>query len=226
MNKILLVLFLGFQAFIFTQETPVVIPLGSSCHISTEMRCHNIRDQAFPFDWNITTFDSLYRILDEDFAHFLDQNYLTLREDRYSVINTYYGIEFRHDFPNDNPKINKHQQLDIPPHEMAEFKIATDYLDFLESVNEKYQRRIQRFYEVASSSQQVIFIRYGLTTKEEAIQLQELLHRKFPALNFILVICGEGEGIKSDWQIPGIKNFYARPVKEDWTKIFTELKLI
>ena len=213
-------------SFGFSNDLPIIISLGSDCHVAIELRRHNLRYQAFPFDWNFTPFNGLYQLIEEDFAHILKDEYLILSDAGFCVKNTYYGIEFRHDFPNVNPNLHPEEQIDIyDPWEMPHYRIVDNFMDFVGLVREKYQRRIQRFYNALRGNQKVILIRMGDITKVQAIRLHHLIHNKFPALDFLLVACGEAENMRTDWGIPGIQNYSTRKVFEDWTELFKSLEL-
>lgn len=227
MKKKAIILFVLSHLFTYADDIPIIIPLGFDCHVATELRLHKLRSQAFPFDWNITSFNAVYKAIQEDFAHFLNENYLIMHSDEYGIINTYYGIDFRHDFPNRNPSVSPEKQIDfIDPSDMPHYKICKNFLDFIEPVREKYNRRIRRFYDAVSGNSKVIFIRNNDITKEQSIKLYNLLRTKFPNLDFVLVVCSESKEMNRDWEFPGIKNFYARYIFEDWTKIFRTLGLL
>lgn len=227
MKKAILIWLLLFHSIAYSNGSPIIISLGSDCHVATELRVHNLRNRAFPFDWNVTPLEGLFHVLEDDFAHFLDENYLIMRDDLNGVLNTYYGIDFRHDFPNRNPLVPPEKQIEYyEPCEMPEYKIYENFLDFIGPVREKYNRRIQRFRDVVNGNNQVVFIRHGDISKEQTVKLHSLIRSKFPNLDFILVVCGQTDEMRTDWGYRGIRNFYARYVFEDWGKIFKSLKLL
>ena len=55
-----------------------VINLGGDCQVTYQLRKHNLRPHALPFDWLITPFDSFYKLLEHNFDQFLEKNNLAL----------------------------------------------------------------------------------------------------------------------------------------------------
>ena len=46
------------------------IPLGNSCSIAYNLKLHNLRKLAFPFDWvRVTNFNKDYIVNSADFEH-------------------------------------------------------------------------------------------------------------------------------------------------------------
>ena len=186
--------FIGLCVFPFLCFGTIVISLGETCNVATALKDHNLRKQSLPFDWNITPFYSLLSILDDDFQDFLNPNYLVLRDDERTVINTKYGIEFAHDFPTnipDPPHDNLHTEHSL--NSLCSFHpIRSNFLDYLPEVQEKYKRRIDRLYGILQGTDDVIFIRHNHSHvfREEIVRLYDLVCSKFPLLNFTLVLMG------------------------------------
>ncbi|MBY0110247.1 MAG: papain-like cysteine peptidase [Candidatus Babeliaceae bacterium] len=195
--------------FLSLVSKPIVISLGENCAPAAALRTlfnryYGLRDKAFPFDWIVTSFEGLYKCIQEDFENFLNEKYLIkhpIHPQTGGVINIYYDFQFNHDFPTTH-NIN-------PPEEDPSFagEVRDDFKQLIQPVKEKYFRRIQRFYEACKGQTPVVFIRRR-ATKGQAEKLYALLQKKFPDIEFTLVIVDSYEEIKNDWGLSNIKNFY------------------
>lgn len=202
----------------------VIISLGYRCQPAMQLRFNNLRFLAYPFDWLITPFESMYELINNDFQDFmLKENLVYRRNFLYSddngafVSKIYthiwekkYNVIFRHDFP-----------------------LNAKFMEKYSEVLEKYSRRIQRFLGELNSNKHIYFIRQSIT-KKEATKLVNLLTTKFSGLKFTLVAIDSSEEIKSPWNIEHVKNYYMpipTPYLRDgnnllWTNLFKNLGLL
>lgn len=173
-----------FFLFVFglsAAEEPIFISLGARCGTATSLSDLRYRKKAYPLDWLVTPFDGLCQALEDDFAHFLSGCH---REDQ-GIID-FYGFQFYHDFPKEGP-----------------------FEDAMSAVMKKYQRRIKRFQEVCLGANKVIFIRAEEVSQQKAIILRDLLIRKYPALDFILIAITSEECTEEPWNLYRIRNLRA-----------------
>ncbi len=208
----------------------VVVSIGKSCSVAMALRHFNLRHEAYPFDWIISHFTSLYYALEDDFKRLLQDKDLTIREyDRYAVLD-YYKFHFVHDFPTVLP--NTPAAEAIEEGHMAGGILHDDWRSALTLVQEKYQRRIERLRNLFSSTERVYLIRHFDMTKEQAINFRDLLYRKYPLLDFVLVVIDKKEDMKLDWNLERIKNIYfdyyesSSTKPQLWEPIFRSLNLI
>src|SRR6185295_11754218 len=171
-------------------EAPIFVSLGANCETATQLLNNGLRCAAYPFDWLLTLDHPLFiRCLEQDFKYFMDENYLTqfISPNKPSyVLNKYYSFEFRHDW------------LDASVRPVS-FPLLYP------KIREKYQRRIHRFFDLDGQPNKVYFVRCALDpdlsgifpthtphcTKIVASQAEELknvLSKKFPNLDFQLII--------------------------------------
>lgn len=204
-----------------TKQEYLCVSLGYNCFPALNLEDNNLRAWAFPFDWNITSFNGLCNILENDFLDFLNPCYLDRRA---GIFNAKYNIAFAHDFP-------VIRQSDGTDTEVA------NYLDFLEDIATKYQRRIKRFNSVCNLAETVYFFRLKTVNwkfdthvqdRTSIIRLRDILMNKFPTNNWILVVIDTSLQYQHDWNIPKVKNFYISDHgrKDEWTTIFKKLELI
>jgi len=203
----------------------VVISLGSACSVAGAMREYGIRTQAYPFDWIVSPFEGLYQAFDDDFVHLLQEDSLTIRSyDRYGIVD-YYGFEYVHDFPTQKP--NDTLIKPIEEGHIIGGVIDDNWGDFLPQIKEKYQRRLERLYTVFNGEEEVYLIRYGIKDKSEMLLLRDLLHKKYPRLNFMLIALGNSPEMSIPWQADNIKNFYINDKDlQQWKELFIQLKLL
>ncbi|HSX12957.1 MAG TPA: DUF1796 family putative cysteine peptidase [Chlamydiales bacterium] len=171
------------------------VSLGSHCEPCSFLREFNLRKAGYPFDW-IVSFNhrEFVSILDENFGHYLDELYF-IRHPEYPVLieNTYYKIEFRHDWPFQDSVLNLEREAEQ-----------------IEGMRLKYDRKITRFRNLNDYKGKVFFIRtaWDLSldsnhfwntggiekiTYWQAAELKDALKRFFPSLNFDLVIVNYAE---------------------------------
>lgn len=172
----------------FNRET-LFVSLGSYCAPASLARSCGHRKAAFPFDWNICLDgEKLIEIFDDDFAHFLNEDYL-VPFGWATLLNTRYHLEFVHDGSWDGEN-------------------GSIYMPILQS---KYRRRIERFQNLRNHRGKVFFIRaaYVYSTEdrnrfykikenieiseEYALKLYEAIKRYFPNLDFSLIIINNHE---------------------------------
>ena len=112
------------------------ISLGYFCGIAQELERTGLRSTSSPFDWNITSFKGVIEAIENHFEDYFKYEYLAQNEkSRGQYRNEKYGVSFFHDFD--------------------EF---TSLAEQLPAVVEKYERRINRFYEMIKEP--TLFIRY------------------------------------------------------------------
>ena len=113
------------------------ISLGNSCAIAYHLQHHNLRHQAYPFDWIQTPkISGLISLLQNNFADiltnlqiknkstnfpYLAENWQESSAELVRVVDTKYNLVFVHDFTQ---------------------------IEDLEQVKEKYLRRWKRFYQI------------------------------------------------------------------------------
>ena len=117
--------------------------LWFNCTSARNLEQNGLRKWAFPFDWNVTSFEGLCDVINNDFVDFLNPQYL---DRRFCIYNTKYNLAFAHDFP-------------VIQQSNGTYTEVSNYLDFLDEVVEKYQRRIERFYRVCELADTVYFFR-------------------------------------------------------------------
>ncbi|GEM_PF-3846054 len=195
----------------------ICISLGGNCAPAQQFKMKKLSEAFFPFDWCITEFESIYKALETDFKDYIKlENLRTLEliklSDNRVFRDTHYKIIYPHDFSPDNEPLH-------------------DY----EFVRNKYYRRIDRFYQTLALGEKVYFFRTGIT-KKEAIQLNNLITKKFPTLNYALVVISDTQDFKKKWKIKHIKNFciqgfqeavmQSHTLRKDWDALFQDLKII
>ncbi|HUD01118.1 MAG TPA: DUF1796 family putative cysteine peptidase [Rhabdochlamydiaceae bacterium] len=157
----------------FDSKEPLFISLGADCYVAGNLVHIGYRRASFPFDWLLTLdHNGMIKILDDDFKYFLDPSCYSIHTNRY-LIHNYYHFEFRHEHDDD--------------------------------LIGKYGRRIERFRRLNNYSGKVFFIRKsfdGATSPtfywpskdllnisfEHALELNQVLKKRFPNLDFSLVI--------------------------------------
>lgn len=188
-------------------KKPLAISLGFCCAVASTMEVNGLRHYAFPFDWVWTPFKGLCEAIKNDFSDFLNSDFLV--PSGRALFNTKYSISFHHDFP-----VYIHNSLEL---------LTEDYLNYLEEVQVKYKRRINRFCEALNSTRPTFLIRARYTPleneaicKDEVILLRDILLEKFPDGNWTLVVLDVTDDYKEDWQLDRVRNFYLHNEVDPW----------
>lgn len=124
----------------------VFIPLGQDCSVADALRRINKRKEAYPFDWMRCSVSSIIQCIKTGFEGFLKNT----RVNGTSVLDTY---EFQ--YPHDFKTVNIEKYTDNPIYPEAE--IAEDWEKWLPLIQEKYERRIQRFHNSMRNSN-IVFV--------------------------------------------------------------------
>lgn len=112
------------------------ISLGYFCSVAIELEKLGLRTESSPFDWVISDFEGVMSAIQNHFEDFLKYEYLVQsKQDHTCYKDTKYNIKFFHDFDK-----------------------YTDLKKQLPKVQEKYTRRINRFFK--SITEPTLFIRY------------------------------------------------------------------
>lgn len=175
---------------------PLFVPLGSTNMLTAHLRkvgCKNL----FPFDKLLVTDGaSLISLIKNDFAFFLDKEYLhqdlNFISINYRIINTYYNIEFRYDWDD----------------------LDNNFEEYLPKIQKKYQKLIDNFRRLDQHRGKVYFVRSAypagcwinpnfylpklsnssdIISDSHAKELKEVLCQKFPHLDFELIIINYAE---------------------------------
>ncbi|MDR3647152.1 MAG: DUF1796 family putative cysteine peptidase [Candidatus Babeliales bacterium] len=183
-----------------SKEETLVVSIGGACLAAIQIYNLGLRKAAYPFDVIYSDLDGIINAIKTDFAYFIDIKYLTRKRfnNKYHLYNPSYNFIFPHDLHSDNgKKLNlKYEREKI--------------IDF----QEKYKRRIARFKDLENFKGKVYFLRtYSKNVQPDTIgnliKLRDLISKKFPKLNFeIIVVTLVSKEVKQE--IPElIKYFYA-----------------
>lgn len=196
----------------------VCVSLGYNCNTALHLNSHKLRTRSFPFDWNITSMSGLCQLLKNDFEDFLNLACLVREKDsqlmRDFIINTRYNLAFAHDFPG--------------------FSSPDTYLDYLEEITAKYQRRIERFKRLSTLAETIYFFRLRFDywpldnqpqTQESIRRLRDVLLEKFPMGNWVLVAVGTTKEYQTPWNMDKVVNFHIHNESstDEWATIFQSL---
>lgn len=156
------------------------ISLGYFCSVAMELEKMGLRSESSPFDWLISDFNGVLCSIESRFEDFLNPAFLSQNKiNRSHYKNTKLNLQFFHDF---NPYTPLQEQLP--------------------AVQDKYNRRIRRFYDTIAEP--TLFIRYisdipGSCNGSDEIQWIEenyafiiSLLKSFNEQNDILFIANDG----------------------------------
>lgn len=140
MKKFFLTLFIlsSLRVGAFNEDIEV-ISLGYRCQVALHLRFNDLRRAAYPFDWLITPFESLYSLLENDFDGFLDEENIELRLDfPYEDDGGYFSAGYSHVWESRYNVLFGHDFLPF----------TKDFLKSYEKIREKYERRMAPPHDV------------------------------------------------------------------------------
>lgn len=195
----------------------LVIGLGDLCQVPHQLSVHKLRTAAFPFDWAITSFESLYQFIANEGVCFLDSDkivFVNHPSDYHAnatsyIEDTVYHIQLIHDF-----------------------ELNENYMQDYEKIKSKYDRRVKRLIDALHSDKKILFVRRSMNF-EQAVLLDELLHTNYPQLNYTLVALNNSEESLHDWGLQRVRNFRLRDLipyewwghNGDWAAALSQFRL-
>ena len=182
-----------------------LISLGPNCAPALCLNYYQIRKEAYPFDWNICYFNSMYKLLETDFENYLLPENLVLDPSApWFVIDSYTNVQYNHDFPIEtvDAKVYENEWEDIG----ALGNIVPNFLELYPGVYAKYQRRINRLRQVLHSEDSVLFFIINIY-KSQGIMLRDFFERTYPNLDFKILVINVGERSKGEWNEPKIYDY-------------------
>lgn len=189
-----------------------IVNLGRDCQTQFQLKKHGLQKEALPFDYLITPFSALRKILLADF-------------EGYTASDNFLFVE----------QVNEKWVKDIryETRLIHDFKLEPNFMTDFEIVKEKYVRRIDRFRKILIESQKILFVRKDLES-QEALELEQILGKLYPHLDFQLAALTSNIAMTLDYNSPRIRSFYLRQPTPyvwsgdtaSWRDIFVALQLL
>lgn len=150
------------------KEYDAIFSLGSNCSVAHQIKRHRCRKCAGPLDWVVTqdagTVVNLLRCLFSDYMLYGNLEILGEHNNCYKVRDKKYDIISVHDFEKDKPLRSTYEKFRF-----------------------KMNRRINRFFEMVSSLDKILFIREHATF-DEAIKIKSVIDVFKPNNNHELIM--------------------------------------
>lgn len=191
------------------------ISLGNTCGVAYQLQQHGVRSKAFPFDWvRSPSFAKVNLIIDNNFKDFTKVKFGKISTQHPLITDDFvqnkiettlatnkYGTKFYHDFSNSVTSLE------------------------IEQFEEKYERRINRFYEVIKNNK-IHFIRdeyFYPNLEKDIIEFKTVINKFCPDYVLTVIIHSKthhninildvniilDENEYGDWQRPNV----------DWSNI-------
>ena len=154
----------------------IYVSLGSTCCIAQQLKNHNLRNAAYPFDWlRICNLNNVIKLLENKFKDFLELEDMKFIEfsDRFLVDG------------NSGSYIYKNKYCGFY-HDFSEKIYESNYNSF----RDKYNRRINRLFQLLNSNNEIIFIREELREIKisKFYKLIDTIKKINPKLNFKIIV--------------------------------------
>lgn len=138
----------------------VIIPIGSICKTSQNLRNLKLQNESLPFDWILTLdINQVKDMLSSHFAGFLEQENMEYKDKESEQTDIYMdtktNIGFWHDFPHDVPLNESYDKI-----------------------KQKYNRRIDRLFKLIDQSHDILFFRTNTIRPESGYSLKEIIYPK------------------------------------------------
>lgn len=154
----------------------LIIPIGSVCKTSHNLRVFKRQYESLPFDWILTLdLEKIREPLATGFAQFLKLENMEYKCKESEQTDIYFdrgtGIGFWHDFPHNIPLEQS-----------------------FEAIKKKYNRRIERLYSEIERAQDILLFRVCTIRPESGYSIEEVIYsKKMLEDDFI---CHQFDGIK------------------------------
>ena len=129
-----------------------IIPLGSDCFVTHQLRARNLRFEALPFDWNVTPIQSVISLLESNFVVFLSFKNLVFLPSCRKLFFKEDGLDTELTNEIVTPVVCRKHRMLFPYDFSAAGKVV------YEEVAQKYNRRISRFRELCNSCLSILFV--------------------------------------------------------------------
>ena len=130
-----------------------IISIGCNCNARTFIK-DNFNMESYPFDWLITNIDFLINVFETSSFDFCN------------IENLYYN------FTNETIHIRNKNNSALSIHDMEGLN-QQQFKQQIPIVNEKYERRLKRLYDVLNSNEEVLLIRQILEKQSSVNQVDD-----------------------------------------------------
>jgi hypothetical protein len=182
-----------------------VVSLGPNCMVAYQLRRYLSIEKSFPFDWWITPFDGLVKVLQKiDVIDLFNVEKVVVVKSGDSVSNPDYNILYHHDFLRVGASGNLHTG--------ANGKIYDDILTQIPEVVSKYNHVFSNLLSLNSRGNSILFVRSHINPDQKSI-LVELLSNVFEFCDFSIL------------SVEYKNNDFWHGDDFEWTKIFDNFGL-
>lgn len=138
----------------------IIIPIGSVCKTSQNLRDLKKQNESLPFDWIfVADLDMIYTALETHFADFLKLENMEYKCKESEQTDIYFdratGIGFWHDFPHNVP-IEKS----------------------FDAIKKKYNRRIERLFNEIGQAKDILFLRVCTIRPKSDYSIENIIYHK------------------------------------------------
>ena len=158
--------------------------LGYDCSTASVLRNLNMRCEALPFDWVVSNLQILINCIEDNFNNY--HKNLVFSESKTRLIDSY-GFQFPHDYPFDSESIDNSKLGEGAFGEEKDKQIINNWHEYHSLVLEKYNRRIERFYDYFKIDKPLIILCRNYSLKH-IVNFGKYLENKFNKSNFYFVV--------------------------------------
>ena len=158
------------------------LTIGYDCSPAVALRDLNLREHALPFDWIVSNVNNIHKCIEENFNRF--HRNLSFNHNKKRLIDEY-GFEYPHDYPLTNPNLDLSEVGEGIYGEEDDKHIIDNWMDFYQTVHEKYKRRIERFLTIVNSPNPIIVLcRHSL---EDVFKLKNIFKTIYNKENIVFI---------------------------------------
>ncbi len=167
---------------LFIMDNYNFLTMGHDCSPAAALRNINLRVAALPFDWVVSSLNSIEKCFEDDFAKY--HGNLNLNLSRTRLIDEY-GFQFPHDYPLNNVDMSIEKIGEGAIGEEHGKTIINDWYIYHEMVKDKYNRRIERFRKIVNDPKPIIVLCRHSTNG--VLHLQHLFLKHYKKSNIYFV---------------------------------------
>ena len=152
------------------------VSLGSSCSVAYQLQKLNKRNIAYPFDWlRCETLDNITNCFGNNFSDFITSCHIVSKSDKFP-------LSTNDDFPCID---NQSKAISLCMQNKYNMKFYHDFTDGsdMDTIDLKYQRRINRLLDLIKSDNEICFVRDELKPNKLNLDMIDKFQREIKKIN-------------------------------------------
>jgi hypothetical protein len=191
--------------------------LGVNCQAAFQIRRVLGKDNASFFSWNVTKYEALISLLQNNFSGILDKSNLSPQPNTGLIFDSFYNYSLH------------------SPFKEGEIWEGQAYEEKYNALRAKMEYLVSKFYKVAKSADRVAYFyvtQENNDARQQSMRVRDLLLKAHGRENFELIVLQDNAKREDSWREPLIRNRYLARLApwsdatdghvRSWDRIFAE----